>query len=221
MKPHSGRRSGSFYSKASRGAAYHQVCHLETVAIADFFVDKDRPLLRRHPSMATAMRGCESSHRRLFFGGWDRLFDMGCKSSGPLFLGYDPECELGQDHLARFIDSVVELVPCPKSLGKMGQPGYDPRMLAKVSMYGYATGVHSSRRLEQNCKEHLAFMFLARDDRPSYHTLSSARVDYREYFERIWLNLLGLAACNGITLLGRIAIDCHEIRGELFYGADN
>ena len=41
-------------------------------------------------------------------------------------------------------------------------------MLAKVSLYAYATNVHSSRRIEQNCHEHLAYMYLARDDRPSY-----------------------------------------------------
>ena len=143
--------------------------------------------------------------------------NMGFKAhppSGPLLVGLDPETELGQDHLARFIDAVVDAAGCPEAPSGPGQPGYHPRMLAKVSMYAYSTGVHSSRRIEQNCREHLAYVFLARDDRPSYHTISTARVEFREYFESIWLHLLATASQNGITALGRIAIDSTKFRAD-------
>jgi transposase len=153
---------------------------------------------------------------------------MGYKAhppSGPLLIGYDPEAELGEDHLARFIDAVVDAAPCPEAPTGPGQPGFHPRMLAKVSMYAYASGVHSSRRIEQNCHEHLAYMFLTREDRPCYHTISTARVEFKEYFESIWLHLLGSAAINGVTLLGRIAIDSTKFKancsGDLIIEAED
>jgi len=111
------------------------------------------------------------------------------------------------DHLARFIEKVVESCGRPRSKEGPGQPGFDPRVLAKVTLYAYATGVHSSRRMEQNCHEHLAYLYLVRDDRPCYRTLCSARVLYRDYFERIWVSLIGLAQVNGMACVGRIAID--------------
>jgi hypothetical protein len=57
-------------------------------------------------------------------------------------------------------------------------------------------------------------MFLARDDRPSYHVISSARTEFKTYFESIWLHLLANASANGISAVGRIAIDSTKFRAD-------
>jgi len=134
--------------------------------------------------------------------------------SAPLLVGYDPHTEIGEEHLARFIDAVVESAPCPEAPSGPGQPGYHPKMLAKISMYAYTTGVHSSRRIEQNCNGHLAYMYLARDDRPCYRTICDARTDFKAYFEQIWLHLLVLGSANGIKTLGRISIDSTKFKAD-------
>jgi transposase len=74
-------------------------------------------------------------------------------------IGFDPYRDLPPDHLARLGDQVVdETVKPPKRPDGPGQPPFDPRLCLKVLVYGYATGMRSSRRLEQACQEKLAFL---------------------------------------------------------------
>ena len=42
-----------------------------------------------------------------------------------------------------------------------GMPPYHPRLMLKVLLYGYATGVMSSRELEERLASDIGFMFLA------------------------------------------------------------
>ena len=57
-----------------------------------------------------------------------------------LLVGYDPMRDLPDEHLARLVEIVVEGADLPRKVrfGK-GQPAFDPRLLAKVLVYGYAT----------------------------------------------------------------------------------
>jgi hypothetical protein len=64
---------------------------------------------------------------------------------GPLLIGYDPETVLALDHLARFVEAVVEETYASKRkpIGP-GQPEFDPRLLLKVRNYsGPCTGRES------------------------------------------------------------------------------
>ena len=59
-----------------------------------------------------------------------------------------------EDHLARFVselvDEVIELEPfLAVYTEKRGFPPYDPRLMVKVLIYGYTTGVRSSRKIEK------------------------------------------------------------------------
>src|SRR5260221_7422449 len=103
---------------------------------------------------------------------------MGYRHHGPpapLLIGYDPFRDLPLDHLARLIEYVVEETVKPKQRDPgPGQPPFDPRLCVKVLIYAYCTGVRSSRLMERNCKENLAYLFLTRGEAPSYHTLFTA-----------------------------------------------
>ena len=126
----------------------------------------------------------------------------------PLLIGYDPCVELPSDHLARLVESVVEEA-IPDVCGPVGpgQPAYDPRLCVKVLVYGYATGVRSSRQLEKHCRESLPYLYLTRGDTPSYRTLCSARLDYADLLEQAWTSLFVVAGRYGMNRLGRIAVD--------------
>ena len=68
--------------------------------------------------------------------------------------------------MAPIIDEVVETVLDLRALyaaseEARGGPPYDPRLLLRALLYGYAPGVRSSRRLERHCLEDVAFRFLA------------------------------------------------------------
>lgn len=132
-----------------------------------------------------------------------------------MLFGYDPVRDLPWDHLARLIERVVEetVRPTPKGTAG-GQPAYDPRLTVKVLVYGYATGVRSSRRLEQYCRESLPFLFLTRGDTPSYRTLCTARVQEGAYLAAVWDGLFAVAAEAGIQRVGRITIDSTKLRAD-------
>ena len=137
--------------------------------------------------------------------------------SGPLLIGYDPESVLSPDHLARLIDQIVdESVTVVRSLiRRAGQPSYDPRLCVKVILYGYATGLRSSRQLEKHCEEHLAYRFLTRGETPSYRTLCSARLDLASEIEECWTAVFAIAGELGIKRIGRIDIDSTKIRANV------
>ncbi len=100
--------------------------------------------------------------------------------SVPLLFGYDPERDLPQNHLARLVERVVEeSLPSKVASVVPGQPAFDPRLCAKVLLYGYATGIRSSRQLQRLCEESLPYLYLTRGDTPSYRTLCAFRVHMR------------------------------------------
>lgn len=129
--------------------------------------------------------------------------------------GYDPVQLLPADHLARFIDTIVQEAVQPAPGGNYrGQPQFDPRLLAKVLLYGYATGIRSSRQLERHCSESLPYLFLTRGDTPCYRTLCTFRVEQRQLIEQAWSALFDVAGQAGLSRLGRITIDSTKIRAN-------
>ena len=61
-----------------------------------------------------------------------------------------------------------------------GGPPYYPRMMVKVLLYGYCTGVASSRRMAQRLHEDIAFRVLAANNTPDFRTISDFRKDHLE-----------------------------------------
>ena len=132
-----------------------------------------------------------------------------------LLVGYDPHRDLPKDHLVRMVEMVVEQADLPRANHCIpGQPAFDPKLLAKVIIYSYATGQRSSRQMERLCSESLDYLFLTRGDTPCYRTLCSFRVKYKTYFDAIWLNLFGIGNECGLKRMGRIAIDSSKFRAD-------
>jgi transposase len=73
---------------------------------------------------------------------------------------------LPQDHLARFVADLVDDVLDLSAIladytEKRGYPPYDPRLMLRLLIYGYTTGVRSSRAIERKCADDIAFRYLA------------------------------------------------------------
>jgi transposase len=135
--------------------------------------------------------------------------------AGPLLVGYDPYRDLKQDHLCRFVDKVVDLVPVCTSGAQPGQPGYSPSMMMKVLLYAYCTGVFSSRRIAQNCCESLPYLYLTRGEHPSHTSLCTARLTLEKELRLLWLELISQAEACGIRFLGKITVDSTKIRADV------
>jgi hypothetical protein len=84
----------------------------------------------------------------------------------------------------------------------------------KVLIYGYATGVRSSRQLEKHCNESLPYLFLTRGDTPSYRTLCSFRIECRDLLEKVWIEAFAVAKSLGLKRMGRIVVDSTKLRAN-------
>jgi transposase len=133
----------------------------------------------------------------------------------PLLVGYDPFRDLPPDHLAWFVERVVEetLGPQFKPVSE-GQPEYDPRLGIKVLVYAYATGTRSSRQMERLCRERLPYLFMTRGEAPSYATLCTVRRTQGALLEAVWMHLFATAKEAGIERLGRISVDSTKLRSD-------
>ncbi len=87
---------------------------------------------------------------------------------------------LPADHLAHFVselvDEVLDLAPFFASYTEVrGFPPYHPRLMLKLLLYGYTTGVRSSRKIETHCHDDVAFRLLAANTAPDFRSIARFR----------------------------------------------
>jgi transposase len=95
-----------------------------------------------------------------------------------------------------------------------GAPAYHPVMMVKVLLYGYSSGVTSSRRLSALLEVDVAFRYLAANSQPDHRTISLFRTEHREALEGLFLDVLQLCQEAGLVKLGRVALDGHRVAGN-------
>ena len=73
---------------------------------------------------------------------------------------------LPQEHLARFVVEIVDrldLSELERAYGGRGKTPYHPSVMVALLFYGYATGVFSSRKLEQATYDSVSFRYITAD----------------------------------------------------------
>ena len=124
---------------------------------------------------------------------------------------------LPQQHLARFVVEVVEgldLRAMSESYRGSGSASYHPRVLLGVLVYGYATGVFSSRKLERATYDSVAFRFIAANDHPDHDTIAAFRRRFLKEIEGLFVQVLVLAREMGVLKLGTVALDGTKIHAN-------
>lgn len=119
---------------------------------------------------------------------------------------------LPQDHLARFVadlvDEVLDLGPVLADYtAKRGYPPYDPPLMLRLLIYGYTTGVRSSRAIERRCADDIAFRFLAAGQGPDFRSISRFRRRHLDALADLFTQSLHLAQKLGMVKMGRVALD--------------
>ena len=56
-----------------------------------------------------------------------------------------------------------------------GRPGYDPRLLMGLYLWGHLNGIRSSRKLERECQRNLEVIWLCENLRPDFKTIADFR----------------------------------------------
>lgn len=124
-----------------------------------------------------------------------------------------------EDHLAYFISETVDRLDvnvfyrCYEGDGRRNCP-FDPRMMVKVLLYGYATGVRSSRKIAKKLHEDVAFRVLAAGNFPAHRTIAEFRQRHLKEFEELFVQVVQLAQEIGLLKLGTLALDGSKVKAN-------
>ncbi len=124
---------------------------------------------------------------------------------------------LPQRHLARFVVEVIDGLDLRELIGSYrgsGSASYHPAMLLGLLVYGYATGVFSSRKLERATVRLVAFRFIAANDHPDHDTIATFRRRFLKEIEGLFVKVLLLAREMGVLNLGTVALDGTKIHAN-------
>jgi transposase len=124
---------------------------------------------------------------------------------------------LPQRHLARFVVEVVDgldLSAMSKSYRGSGSASYHPAVLLSLLVYGCATGVFSSRKLERATYDSVAFRFIAANDHPDHDTIATFRRRFLKEIEALFVKILLLAREMGVLKMGTVALDGTKIHAN-------
>src|ERR1700688_898117 len=124
---------------------------------------------------------------------------------------------LRQRHLARFVVEVVDgldLSTMSKSYRGSGSASYHPAVLLSLLVYGCATGVFSSRKLERATYDSVAFRFIAANDHPDHDTIATFRRRFLKEIEALFVKILLLAREMGVLKMGTVALDGTKIHAN-------
>ena len=125
---------------------------------------------------------------------------------------------LPEQHLARFVVDLVEQLDLGEITSRYGGSGgkraYHPAMLVALLFYGYATGVFSSRKLEQATHDSVAFRYITGDEHPDHDTIASFRKRFLAELQGLFKQILVLAVTLGVMRLGRVSLDGTKVQGN-------
>jgi len=141
------------------------------------------------------------------------------KIDEPLFLPPTVQDFVAEDHLARFVLSLVRddlgLAEITGTYGsERGQPPFDPTMMTALLLYSYCCGIYSSRRIAKACRERVDFMSIVALDAPDFRTISDFRKRHLKALSKLFGQILQLCEKAGLVKLGHVALDGTKIKAN-------
>ena len=124
---------------------------------------------------------------------------------------------LPERHLARFVVEVIASLDLRAMIGSYrgsGEASYHPAVLLGILIYGYATGVFSSRKLERATYNSVAFRFIAANQHPDHDTIAAFRRRFLKQIEKLFVQVLLLAREMGVLKMGTVALDGTKVHAN-------
>jgi transposase len=121
----------------------------------------------------------------------------------------DHECYVYQDIIEQLDTSDLE-----QQYSVKGQHAYPPKLILGILIYAYSHGVFSSRQIEIQCKENLAFMYISQMNCPNFRVISDFRKDNPEYFKDCFIQVVCIAMGAGLVGLGHISFDGSKFKAD-------
>ena len=126
---------------------------------------------------------------------------------------------LAEGHLAHFIGDTVDTLDLSAFHARYDKDGprnqpFHPAMMVKVLVYGYATGVFSSRKIARKLHEDVAFRVLAAGNFPAHRTIREFRALHLKELSELFVQVVRLAREMGLVKLGTIAVDGTKLKAN-------
>lgn len=117
----------------------------------------------------------------------------------------------------RFVETYTDLEAFSKKVRNdaVGAPAVDPRMVLKTLFYSYATGVYSSREMENRTDWDINYVFLCGGTSLDHSTLCNFILKYEQEIVAIFTQLLYVAQMLGLVGFDFLAIDGTKIRANV------
>jgi transposase len=123
------------------------------------------------------------------------------------------------DHPVRAYDVFVETLDFP-ALGieldscQVGNSEYDPKAMMKLLVYGYSYGVRSSRKLERETHQNLAFIWLMGGLKPDHKTIAEYRRKNKKALQKVLKQCAGLCIHLGLIAGNALFVDGAKVRAN-------
>jgi transposase len=126
---------------------------------------------------------------------------------------------LPEGHLAHFISDTVDTLDLSAFHARYDKDGprnqpFHPAMMVKVLVYGYATGVFSSRKIARKLHEDVAFRVLGASNFPAHRTIRDFRAFHLLELSELFVQVVRLAREMGLVKLGTIAVDGTKVKAN-------
>lgn len=95
-----------------------------------------------------------------------------------------------------------------------GTRPYPPEMMTALLLYGYSTGVYSSRKLEKATHEDIPFRVLCAGNHPDHTRISEFRRKHLKELREIFVQVLQICERMGLVELGDLALDGTKVQAS-------
>ena len=121
-------------------------------------------------------------------------------------------------YVAMFVDGLsrgewLKLGVVPEGEAR-GAPGYAPAALLGAWLYGFMTGVRSSRKLEGACRDQVPYLWLTGWQRPDHNTLWRFYRAHRAGMRALLKRTVRVAVATGLVDLAVQAVDGTRVAGS-------
>jgi transposase len=134
----------------------------------------------------------------------------------------DVEAMIADDHVARtlwrFLGTLdlSRFLESPKAVeGHAGRPGWEPRLLIAVWLYGLMRGVSSARALARETAYEPGLQWLTGLQEINHHSLSDLRVNHGAALDEVFAQVLGVLHRHELITLERVTQDGTKVRADV------
>jgi transposase len=137
---------------------------------------------------------------------------IGCDRDQAFLMPVDMREWLPEDHLVWLVLDAVAEMDLVVFYGEYrddghGRAAYDPSMMVALLLYAYARGERSSRGIERECLEDIAYRVIAANQRPDHATIARFVQRHEDALAGVFGGVLAVCARAGLVKVGVIAVD--------------